>query len=395
MKKHLLALTLLLLCSWGAAAQDLSAVPLSDSAYASVLTCGPGDEFYTTFGHSAIRICDPAIELDVVYNYGTFDFDIPHFYWTFARGDLNYCLSRSGFAGFMLEYGYEGRAVWEQRLRLSSQEVRNLFILLEQNYLPEYRYYQYDFFRDNCATRVRDMAASALCHRTLSPEVTGDTNRSYRNILYQSTEKKLLWWRFAVDMALGLRCDHRCSNYEYMFSPLEMKALLDTLTTSDTHEPLAEPARMLLEETRDPLADSFPPALLFGLMLLVVAVVSFVGYRRKWTLHWMDATLYAAVFLVSVLVMFLWFCTAHYCTKVNLNILWASPLFVYFAIRQRRSCRWLIYLQMLLLLAAATMTIAPLPQQLNSAVAPICAILFLRLAMNLAENPRNAINQNN
>lgn len=382
MKKTFLSALLFLLCSWGAAAQDLSAMRLSDSAFASVLTCGPGDEFYTTFGHSAIRVCDPAISLDVVYNYGTFDFDIPHFYWTFARGNLNYCLSRGGFRGFMLEYGYEGRAVWEQRLRLTPQEVQNLFIMLEQNYHPEYRYYLYDFFRDNCATRVRDMVGNALCHRSMSPEATSDTNRSYRNILYRSTEQNLLWWRFAVDMVLGVRCDHRCSNYEYMFSPIEMMAQLDTLTVSDTRQPLAEPAQLILEETREPLPDSFSPALLFWLLFAAVAVMTFAAWRKGWTLHWMDATLYSAALLVSLLVIFLWFFTVHYCTKVNLNILWASPLFIYFAIRQRKSCRWLIVLQMLMLVAATVMTFAPLPQQLNGAVAPICATLFLRLAAN-------------
>ena len=113
---------------------------LSDSAFASILTCGPGEEFYTAFGHSALRICDSTQAIDLVYNYGTFDFNTPHFYWTFARGDLNYCLSRSHFAAFLYEYAYEGRSVWEQQLRLTPQEVNNLFIMMENNYLPEYRY---------------------------------------------------------------------------------------------------------------------------------------------------------------------------------------------------------------------------------------------------------------
>ena len=132
-------------------------MPLSETATASVLTCGPGDDFYTTFGHSAIRICDTAQGLDLVYNYGTFDFNTPHFYWKFMRGQLNYMLGRSSFEAFMEEYIYYGRAVWEQRLNFTPREVNNLYLLLEQNYLPEYRHYRYDFFRDNCATRVRDM----------------------------------------------------------------------------------------------------------------------------------------------------------------------------------------------------------------------------------------------
>ena len=194
--KRLLLICVVAVLLWSPCrAQDTIDARLSDSAFASILTCGAGDEFYTTFGHSAIRVCDPTTGLDLVYNYGTFDFDIPHFYWTFARGKLNYCLSRTSFDNFMAEYAFEGRAVWEQRLRLSQQELNNLLLMLETNYLPEYRYYMYDFFRDNCATRVRDMVRDCLCHRTLSPECIADTNLSYRNLLYRSTEGTLLWWR--------------------------------------------------------------------------------------------------------------------------------------------------------------------------------------------------------
>lgn len=383
MKKSIILLLAILLATPILRAQASNNIRLSDSAYASILTCGEGDEFYTSFGHSAIRVCDPALNIDVVYNYGTFNFDIPHFYWTFARGRLNYCLSRSDYNYFAFEYGYEGRAVWEQRLRLSPQEVNNLFVALETNYLPEYRYYLYDFFRDNCATRVRDMVAGALCHRTLSPETVTDTNLSYRNLLYRSTEDCLLWWRLGVDIVLGQRCDHRCANYEYMFSPIEMMHQFDTLTVSDTHEPLAEPAVQILAPTRTPTPRSVSPTLVFWVLFMAVLCLTIIGWNKDWRLKWLDIVLFVLPFLVSLLVLFLWFGTSHYCTKFNLNILWASPLFIYFAICLRRSNRWVICLQILMLLAAAVMTLAPLPQQLNAAVLPISLILILRLIANL------------
>ena len=379
MKKLFLLLTLAVLAIPTRAQLPDTLPPLSDSAYASILTCGAGDEFYTSFGHSAIRICDTTRNIDVVYNYGTFDFDTPHFYWKFARGYLNYYLSRSPFQVFIFEYAYEGRAVWQQRLRLSPQEVKNLFLLLETNYLPENRYYLYDLFRDNCATRVRDMVLHCLNHRTLSPECVTDTNLSYRNHVYHSTANTLLWWRLAVDMALGLPCDHRCTNYEYMFSPIEMMRQFDTLSVSDTHQPLAEPAEVILTETRTPPTRSFSPALLFWVVFLAVLCLTLFGWKHNWRLRWLDIPLFLIPFLASLLVLFLWFASSHFCTKINLNILWASPLFLYFAIRLRNSSRWLIILQLLMLLAAAVMTLAPLPQQLNIALLPICLILMLRL----------------
>ena len=364
--------------------QAVTTLPhLSDSAYAAVLTCGAGDEFYTSFGHSALRICDSTQDLDLVYNYGTFDFDIPHFYWTFACGNLNYCLSRSTFDEFLFTYGYEGRAVWQQQLRLSPQEVNNLFYMLENNYLPDYRYYLYDFFRDNCATRVRDMVANSLCHRTLSPEQVTDTNLTYRNLLYRSTERTLLWWRFGVDLCLGQRCDHRCSNYEYMFSPLEMMAQFDTLTVSDTHQPLAEPAQLILSETRTPDFPSVSPTLTFWLVFFVVILLTFLGWNKGWRLRWLDIILFLLPFLISLLVIFLWAVSSHYCAKVNLNILWASPLFLYFLIRLRKSSNWIVLLQILMLLWAIVMTLAPLPQQLNAAILPISLTLIIRLIAQL------------
>lgn len=391
MKKILLIIVLALLTTTLRAQDPLdpqfAVVPtLSPTAFASVITCGSGEEFYTTFGHSAIRVCDTSQQIDVVYNYGTFNFNIPHFYWTFARGRLDYSISRSTYPAFLFEYGYEGRAVWEQRLRLTNQEVNNLFVLLETNYLPEYRYYKYDFFRDNCATRVRDMVASCLCHRTLSPEQTCDTNLTYRQLLYRYTNNNLLWWRLGVDIALGQRCDHRCSNYEYMFSPIEMMRQYDTMLVSDTRQPLCEPALQVLQETRPPLHRSLSPTLLFYVVFLAVVLITLLQWRKGWRLAWFDAVLFALPFLISVVVIFLWFFTNHYCTRPNLNILWASPLFIYFAIRQNKSHPIVVIIQLVMLLAAMVMTLAPLPQQINQALLPVCLTLTLRLISILKVN---------
>ncbi len=387
MKKLALLLTLAVLASPLRAQVPDSLPHLGDSAFAALITCGPGDEFYTSFGHSALRICDSTQGIDVIYNYGTFDFNTPHFYWKFARGYLNYHLSRSTFYGFLLEYQFEGRAVWQQRLRLTNQELNNLFLMLEYNYQPECRYYQYDFFRDNCATRPRDMIAHALDHRTLSPETTTDTNLTYRNHLYRSTAHTLLWWRLAVDMALGLPCDHRCSNYEYMFSPIAMMQQFDTLTVSDTRQPIAEPAEVVLPETRIPPSRSVSPTLTFWVLFLAVLLLTLLGWKHQWRLRWLDIPLFVIPFLGSLLVIFLWFVSSHYCTKANLNILWASPLFLYFAIRLRHSNRWLVILQLVMLLAACVMTLAPLPQQLNAALLPISLTLALRLIAQIKHTP--------
>lgn len=381
---------------------DLPALPtLSDSAFASLITCGVGNEYYLSWGHTAIRICDPTMHLDVAYNYGTFDFDTPHFYWKFACGNLDYCLSRTNYERFLTEYVYERRAVWEQRLRLTPQEVKNLFIMLETNYLPEYRYYKYDFFRDNCATRVRDMIAGCLVHRTLSPEVpaeamammtTGGSPKSgltWRDHLYLPTERTKLWWRLGVDITLGMRCDHPCTNYEAMFSPIIMMHTFDTLTVVETGTPIAYPATKVLNDYQEPLAESVPPTIVFWALFLLVAAFTVVQARRLESVRLaristaIDRTLYITTAVISLLIIFLWFFTSHYCTKYNLNILWASPLFIYFAVcptqRNKGVWKWLAALQVLMLLATVVFCFYPHPQRINIALCPVALTLAMRL----------------
>jgi hypothetical protein len=152
---------------------------------------------------------------------------------------------------------------------------------------------------------------------------------------------------------------------------------------SDTHQPLVEKAQVVLTETREPAPQSFSPTLLFWLVFVVVLLLTLLEWKKSWKMGWLDAVVYGITFLVSVLVIFLWFFTEHYCTKPNFNILWASPLFIYFAIAQQKSNKWVICLQLLMLFAAMVMTIGPLPQRLNMAILPIALILVCRLLSDI------------
>ena len=315
-------------------------LPLSEGAKASVITCGAGDDFYTTFGHSAIRICDSAQGIDWVYNYGTFDFDTPNFYWKFMRGQLDYCLGRFSYEGFMFDYQSEGRFVREQRLNFSPREVSNLYLLLEQNYLPDYRYYRYDFFRDNCATRVRDMVYAGCGKKTVDtlPDAGG---LSYRDYLHTAMRDKLEWWTMGVDLLLGLPADHRCSADEAMFYPLVMEA--EFAIAQREESPLVEPAVTLLAENRGEISDSFPPVVVFALLFAAVAVLS----RKRGILRTIVIRiLFVLAGLIGLFLLFMWFGTDHYCTEWNLNILWASPLLLLIAIRMERSPKWALWLQL-------------------------------------------------
>ena len=376
MKKILLLFLLLMSLA-------LNAQVLSDSATASVLTCGAGEDFYTSFGHSAIRITDPVKGLDLVYNYGTFDFGTPHFYWKFMRGQLDYQLSRTSYAEFIDEYEWYSRPVSEQRLTFESGQVQNLFLLLETNYLPEYRHYRYDFLRDNCATRVRDIVYSAWAQDTVLQRTAEP--RSYRQLLATCLKDSMEWWRLGIDLLFGLPTDHRCSAPERMFLPAEMEAELAQCTTTGiwTAPAIVEPSHALLTKGRTPLKASFPPVVAFALLLAVIAVLTVCAHRFSFkpvVFNVIDRVLFIVAGLCGLFLCFMWFGTDHWCTQWNLNILWLSPLLILIAIRLERSPRWALWLQEAMFLAAAVWVVWC---GLSVAIIPLIIMLMLRVTVLL------------
>lgn len=360
-------------------AQEL---PLSPTATASVITCGPGNDFYTTFGHSALRITDTARGIDLVYNYGTFDFDTPHFYWTFAKGKLDYCLARSSFDHFLAVYSFEQRFMYEQRLNLTPQELNNLFVMLEWNYLPENRYYRYDLLLDNCATRVRDMVEAAVGKKSIGIDDWED--HSYRYWLHDATAGgRLEWWTFGIDMLLGLPTDHVCSQSEAMFYPLAMMWMYNN-TMLDATEPLVFPTEQLLEDTRPSLHRSFPPLVVFALIFIAVTLLT---WKHLWP-KWADRVLFVLAGLVGCFLIFMWTGTDHFCTKWNLNILWASPFFLLIAIRLEKTPRWFLLLQVAMLAVALLIAVVGWPQRFNVATIPLILTLLLRAIYLIPRTPQ-------
>ena len=156
--------------------QDLT---LTDSSVISLITISPGRELDSRFGHSAIRVHDPNLKLDVAFNYGTFDFNTPGFYLKFLRGKLLYFVNAERFDQMYHVYMRMNRSLKEQQLNLTLKERQEVFKFLIINYKPENRYYLYDFFFDNCSSRIRDVFKNILGSRLEFEEYTND-NRSFR-----------------------------------------------------------------------------------------------------------------------------------------------------------------------------------------------------------------------
>ena len=329
-----------------AAAMPLRAqMPLSEEARASVSTCGPGDDFYTSFGHSAIRICDAATGRDVVFNYGMFDFGDPNVYWHFMQGRLRYWVDSVATPIFLEEYRRGGRAVWEQELNLTPQEVNNLYLKLQWNAQGENRYYDYDFFTKNCATEVRDRVLEVCGHKRAHYGVR--ERMSYRDYLHLAMKDKLEWWALGVDLLLGLPADEGCSADDAMFYPLVMQGVFAEAERDG--RPLAGPSRQLLEETRGEVADSFPPFVVFTLLFVLVVLSRVCDRRLNCRVSFfkvLTRVLFVVAGLIGLFLLFMWFGTNHYCTQWNPNILWASPMLLWIAIYMEKTPRGALWAQL-------------------------------------------------
>ena len=195
---------------------------LSDQAKLSVITCGSGDQLYSIFGHTAIRVADQAIDLHIIYNYGTFDFNTPNFYLKFVKGDLDYLLTTSTFEQFIYEYQQGNRDVFEQELALSPAQKQELFELLTKNVYSEERFYRYKFIDKNCTTMAVDKVNQVLPSYTVKKNKPYE--KSYRHVLNPYLDN-LFYEKLGINIIFGHRPD---TEAKQLFLPNEFFESLAT-----------------------------------------------------------------------------------------------------------------------------------------------------------------------
>lgn len=303
----------------------VQAFELSPQAEISLLTASPGDELYSVFGHSAIRVMDPENTLDLVFNYGTFDFNTPNFYLKFSQGRLLYKLSTAPMHYFLREYDYEGRAVYEQVLHMSQEQKQRMFDFLLWNQQPENAYYQYDFFYDNCATRIRDIV-DELLGVDWGADTFPEVSRSFRDMLQPYLET-MPWSAFGIDLALGVPADKIATPWHFMFLPDELFLALAAARHADG-TPLVLETRVVLEKTLPLSSAGFIfPQMVFWLIFLL-GLLSFLRPRLS---RVFDLAFFNGIGVLGLVVFFLWFMSDHITTKSNLVIFWALPFHLYYS----------------------------------------------------------------
>ena len=372
----------------GGAAETSPERLLSDEARISLVTILPGRLVYNLFGHNAVRVSDPVRGIDVTYNYGTFHFGNPlAFTAKFVYGDLNYRLARGDYDRMVAYYpAVEGRPLIEQWLDLEPGEKEEIFRFLEWNALPENAFYRYDFYYDNCATRIRD-----LLERVLGVPLgsgTPDPGVTMRQLLDPYlVEKPLL--HLGMDFAQGAPADEQASARDAMFLPNHLAEWLARARRTGPRGDVALVAHTdsigwtaaRVERRTAPPWPTVCLALLLGFTAALTVRDVRAGARPR---LWLDVPLFAFLGVAGLFVAFVWFVSLHAVAKDNINILWAVPTHVALAwsLMREASGRWMSpYLWLSAALAAVFVAGWPFwVQEVPVALALLAAVAGVRSA---------------
>lgn len=298
-----LYLFILCLAAWiGAEARSLS-----EEAQISLLTCTPGEELYARYGHTAIRVLDPQNRLDLVFNYGIFDFNTDHFYWKFVKGETWYELGAITMPWFMLEYEEEHRPVYEQVLNLNPSQREEIWQALVRNYEPENRQYLYNFVFDNCATRPYLLIQKALGD-TIRSEYTGNTGTTYRRFIRRYTGS-MTWANAGINLLFGPKADKPMNNEQRLFLPEELMLYMAQAHLSDGTPLVSESEIGSFDLPKTPWYASWP--LGWAVYFIVVCLISWWDRRRGKRSRWLDIAVGVPYVLLLVLVAFLTFFSCH------------------------------------------------------------------------------------
>lgn len=300
----------------------------------SLLTIGPGPIFWERFGHNAIVVRDRAAGTAIAYNYGIFDFEQEDFLLNFARGNMRYRIAADDIDDDIDMYRDERRSIIEQRLAFTPQQAEALRDFLAWNIRPENAFYRYDYFVANCSTRVRD----ALDH-ALGGAIQRATEGRSRGYTYRMDSLRLMaaepLLMLGIDLGLGPYADRRIDFWEESFVPAVLARALHEVSVADVNgvtQPLVSAETTI---SRGAIAD--PPDLPFDLRLafLVIGVAFglaiFAATRARTRIARVPVALFAIVFelfcgIGGLVLLFLWFGTAHQSAWRNENLLLLNPL---------------------------------------------------------------------
>ncbi len=382
-----LPLTLLLAVFPASVSAQRSIDSLSAEAQVSLITIFPGDDVYSSVGgHSALRVYDPQQGIDWAFNYGTFDFsNLTTFIPNFLYGKLDYLLSVGSYPRAEDYYWeVEQRPILEQVLNLTAEQREAIFRYLQENARPENRTYRYDFFYDNCSTRIRDVLEQALGEQVRFNWASGP-QPSYRKLLDDPLVDQP-WLNFGLDVLLGSPADQTTTERQATYQPLVLMRAFDhaEVNPDSAWIPLvAHTDTVAWSDERGHPPAPLPWPQIVGWLLFALGVVLSIRRLRQpsSSRSWFDAVLFGVAGLVGVAVFFLWVISEHAVTKTNLDMLWAWPTHLVAAVflRRKKPPRWLGPYFLLTAIAALTTVLGwPFWPYLHPATFPLVLLLGLQ-----------------
>ena len=323
---------------------DLNADTTSDSIEVSLLTCSSGEEVYSLYGHTALRYHNLHNGEDWTFNYGIFSFKKPFFVLRFTMGITDYELGVIPFNIFKREYARTGRGVVEQVLNMTAEEKQTLYNALIENYSPENRVYRYNFFYNNCTTKVRDMIEHCLKGNIVYPEES--SYPTYREAIHEYTVGHP-WATFGNDLCIGAKADMAMSLREQQFLPDNLKNDFEKArikSADGEYKPLVTDTRTIIEPQIQIIEKEFPfsPTQCAYILLSISIVIAVIEYKRKRTFIAWDSLIMLTDGIAGIILTVLLF-SKHPTTSTNLQVLLINPLpliYIYNVIKRRKTIYW-------------------------------------------------------
>ncbi len=307
LKNHLLVLVIFFLLG-------IQSIYPNNRIEISLLTCSSGAESFSSWGHSAIRVIDHNKSIDIVYNFGLFDFDTPNFYLKFVKGKLKYKLGIHSTNRFFRTYFREDRQIIEQKLNLSDENEIKIIRRLEYSYRPENRYYYYEFSKKNCTSELRDLIFNNI-ETDLKKKIT---NKTYRILINEFLTNRL-WLKFGMNLIFGTGVDKKIDNYESMFLPDYLYWGLNNIKVNNEKLVRSETTFNKVEKSKSNYPFLLNPILLFSVLLIIVLI-----YKSSK----IQLSVFLIIGIIGLLISIVWLLTEHDELKNNFNLLWCNPLYL-------------------------------------------------------------------
>ena len=317
----------------------------------SILTIGPGNSLSDAFGHSGIRVIDKINNYDIVFNYGVYDYNAPNFYGNFVKGRPIYSLGLNNFENFYKNYVNQSRQIIEQKLNLSKNQKRIIVNKLITNSKEANKFYEYNYFDDNCSTKIADIFNEILLEEGVAFYSSDSSPNTYRKLIYENINQNS-WGALGIDICLGAIIDEKIEYQNKLFLPYNLKSYFNDLGNSNIRNGNLVTTSVLFGEYSKYREKFISPTYLLIILSLIIISITYLDYLKRTRSKLLDIFILLPTGTIGLLLVYLWFFSNHTASAWNYNLLWALPfnLILLIELLKKNQKKWVIsYLKLILI----------------------------------------------